>query len=263
MQRIAPPKEPASRREELFTLAAALAVVSLVAGMLVWIWYPTTLQPAVTLTSTPFVATSCAPVLGGYANEYNTTITLVNSGRADGDTWVQFLLGNVSLGYRDYTVRLGSQVTDNASITWEVHASPTQCGPLDIPGAPAVALASVTRLPPIDERALLYATANPIATLGGMAALLGYLSLLARRHGISLLRDMYGYGWALALLVLFAAYAFDGVVVAVLTIPYNYPVDWTLLLVYGPLYATIIIATTLGARRLVLKAASRDRPPPT
>lgn len=244
------------------TLAAVLAIIVALTALLGWVWYPTTLQPAVTLSRTPFVATRCAPVLGGYANEYNTTFTLLNQGRADGDASVQFLLGNYSMGYQQYTVRQGSQVTENASIIWEVHPSPSQCGPLDSPGAPEVALASVTRSPPIDQRALIYATVNPLATIGGTGAILGYLGLVARRHGISLLRDTYGYGWALAMLVLFAAYSFSGAVILALTIPYNYPVDWSPALVYGPVDGAIILTTTWLARRLVLKAASRNQSPP-
>ncbi|HYM39486.1 MAG TPA: hypothetical protein VEY12_04990, partial [Thermoplasmata archaeon] len=209
-----------------------------------------------------FVATACAPVLGGYANRFNTTLSLANTGRADADVAVQFLIGNYSLGYRLYGVQQGAQVNDTASIFWEVHSSPTACGPLDSPGPPAIALASVTRSPPIDPRSLIYATVTPVATVAFSAGMLGGMEGLARRRGVSLFRDLHGEGWGIAFLTVFAANLFAGLVTAALTIPYNYPPDWTPLFVYVPVYGVLGIGIFVVAWRKLLRAAGRDRKPP-
>ncbi|HYM39639.1 MAG TPA: hypothetical protein VEY12_05780, partial [Thermoplasmata archaeon] len=70
MQPNAPPAPRDSRRERILVAAVVLAVIGALAALGVWVWYPTTLQPNVTLSHTPFVATACAPVLGGYANRF-------------------------------------------------------------------------------------------------------------------------------------------------------------------------------------------------
>ena len=264
MQPGAPAAQQDSRRQRVLVIALAIAIVGALAALVAWVWYPTTLQPAITLTNTPFVGTRCAPVLGGgYANRFNTTFTLVNTGRADADAGVQFLLGNFSLGFLHYQVPQGSRVTDNASVIWEVHASPDGCGPLDSPGPPAVSLASVTRLPVIDVRQLTYATVNPVATAGFAGGILGGLTLLARRRGISLLRDLHQQAWVVAILVMFAASLFNSVVVSALTIPYNYPPDWTPLFIYGPIYGAIGVGTMIATWRVVLRAAPRSSSVPT
>ena len=261
MQLNAPPLRRDSLRQRILIVAMVIAIIGALAAIAAFVWYPTTLQPNVTLTNTPFVATPCAPVLGGYANRFNATLTLVNTGRADGEAAVQFGLGNFSLGYRSYLVSPGSQVTDAVSIIWEVHSSPTACGPLDNPGPPTISLASVTRSPPIDPRTLIFASVIPGATVVFAGGMLGGLQRLARRRGISLSEDLRGEGWGIAFLVVFAANVFGGLLTAVLTIPYNYPVDWTPLLVYVPVYSALGIGTFVVAWRAVLRAA-RDKKRP-
>lgn len=262
MQPNSPPLRRDSLRQRILIVAVVIAVIGALAAIAAFVWYPTTLQPNVTLTNTPFVATPCAPLLGGgYANRFNTTLTLVNTGRADGDAVVQFLLGNFSLGYRFYLVSPGSQVTDAVSIIWEVHSSPTACGPLDNPGPPAISLASVTRSPPIDPRTLIFASVIPGATVVFAGGMLGGLQHLARRRGISLFEDLRGEGWGIALLAVFAANMFAGLLTAVLTVPYNYPVDWTPLLVYVPVYSALGIGTFILAWRAVLRAARDEKRP--
>lgn len=262
MQPHAPPADGVSRRERVFILAAVVAIAVALAALVAGMWYPTTLQPVVTLTNTPFVATHCAPLLlGGYADEYNTTLVLVNTGRADADASVQFLFGNLSLGYRHYTVPQGGQVTDNASLILGVSSSPTNCTSPMIRGAPALALASVDRLPPIDQRALVYATIDPVATAGFAGVLLAVISVQARRRGLSLLRDFRGESWGLALLVTFAAVWFGATVSSAATLPYDQPMNWTLLAFYGAAGAAICILPLWGTWRFVLRTAPPDRVP--
>lgn len=258
----APTGRRGSRRDRLLIAAVAIALAIALASLAAYVWYPTTLQPSVTLAVAPFVGTRCAPVLGGYANRFNTTITLANTGRADGDAAVQFLLGNFSMGFQTYWVAQGSQVVDAVSMVWEVHAAPTDCGPLDVPGPPAVALASVSRSPPIDPRTLIYATVSPAATLAFVGGTLGGLSLLARRRGISLFEDLGGEGWGIALLIVFTAGWFGSLAATAFTIPYNYPVDWTPVYVYIPIVGGLGVGTLFVAWRAVQRAALRKRRPP-
>lgn len=260
----APAAPRASRSEHVLLVVTVVAVVAALGALTAWVWYPTTLQPNLVLTNTPFVATRCAPVSsGGYANTFNTTLTLVNGGRADGDASVQFLIGNFSLGYKFYTVRVGAPVTDRVSILWEVYATPTECGPLDVPGPPAVSLASVARSPPIDSRALVYATVQPAATLGFAGGMLGALGLLARRRGISLLRDVRGEGWGIAFLMTFAASWFASLLTQALMVQYNTPADWTPLLVYVAVVVVGVTGATVVSWRAILRAARHNGPPRT
>jgi hypothetical protein len=236
-----------------------VAVLAFVA----FVWYPTTLQPNVTLTGVHFDGVACAPVLGGYANRFNATFTLTNAGSADGEAAVQFLLGNYSLGFQDYLVPKGAQVNLTGLIIWEVFPSASDCGPLNVPGPPGVSLASVTRSPEIDERALIQATVSPIATLGFSALELGGLGLVARHRGISLLQDLGVVGWGAALLTVFSAGLFASLVTEAAMTPYNYPVDWTPLFVYGPIYVILGVVLFFVAGRELLREGARRRPPRT
>ena len=241
----------------ILIFVALLAVVLVLAA---YAWYPTTLQPDVTLRDLRFNATACAPVLGGYANRYNATFTLAISGRADGNAAVQYLLGNFSLGFQHYLVPQGKQVNGTAAILWEVVPTPSGCGPLDVPGPPAVYLASVTRSPQIDERLVIQTVAGPASALGFMALLLGVLGLLARRHGVFLLRDMSSVGWEVGILTAFSAILLSNVVTALAVTPYNIPVDWTPALVSGAILGTLAVVVFLVAVRAILREASRRRP---
>jgi hypothetical protein len=244
----------------LLAIIAAVVIVGAVLALVAFAWYPTTLEPAVTLTHTPFVATRCAPILlGGYANEFNTTLTLVNSGRADADTSVQFLLGNFSLGYRYYTVPQGSRVTDNASIIWEVHTSPTDCGPLSTPGPPAVALASVSRSPPLNGAAMVQGLDYPLAVLAFAAIMLGVLSLIARRRGFSMAHDLGSTGWVVGFLTAIAAIVFGYAVQAVLLSTYNYPPDWIPALIGGMLYGAVGVVIFVLACREMIRVGTRHQ----
>lgn len=261
MQPAVPPARTGSGSTRLALVMTAVALAAAVLALTWFVWYPTTLQPNVALTNVHFDATPCAPVLGGYANRFNATFTLDNSGTADGDAAVQFLLGNYSLGYRDYFVPKGAQVNGTGAIIWEVFTSPSDCGPLGIPGAPGVALASVTRSPEIDERAVVQAVAGPVSALGFMGLLVGILGVLARRHGLSLLQDLGTAGWSAGILTSFAAILLSNVVTSILVTPYNFPLDWTPALVFGTIFVAIAMAVFLRACRGVLREAARRRPP--
>ncbi len=249
----ATPVHPSGRRGRLFLLVAVAILVGAVLVLVAYVWYPTTLQPSVALTDPQFVGTSCAPVLGGYANRFNATFTLVNTGRADADVWVQFLYNGNPLGFRGYLVPQGSQVMGNGDIIWEVHPSATDCGPL---GTPGVALGSVARSPAIDQSLLIQTTVGPVSALGFMGLLFGVLFILGRRHGISLLGDLGSSGWRIGILTAFAAILFSNVATSTATMSYNYPPLWTPVLVTGAIWGAIGVVLFATACREMLREGS-------
>lgn len=253
--RATPIRTQARRNRQLLILALAILVAAVLV-LVVYVWYPTTLQPEVTLTDQHFVGSSCAPVLGGYANRFNATFTLVNAGRADADVWVQFLYNGSSLGYQDYFVPQGSLVAGEGLIIWEVHSSATDCGPL---GTPGVALGSVARSPAIDERALIQTAVGPTSALGYMGLLFGVLFVLGRRHGISLFGDLGSAGWSVGVLTALASILFSDITSLAATTPYNYPPDWTPAIVSGVLWGTIgVVLFIVACRELLRKGVSRS-----
>jgi hypothetical protein len=96
--------------------------------------YLTNLQPRIALTEVSYVTAACVPVDGSYGNEFSRTFTLVNSGTAEGDASIQFLVDGSSLGYRHYVVPQHSQVTQNATVFGAIHSSRGQCTGPESPG---------------------------------------------------------------------------------------------------------------------------------
>jgi len=253
-----PPARTGFRWERVLGVVAVVAIMGAMLAVAAFVWYPTTLQPNVTLTDERFVSTPCAPVLGGYANRFDATFTLVNTGRADGYAAVQFLLNGNSMGYRSYFVPQGSRVTETGLIIWEVYPSPADCGAL---GTPGLSLASVSRSPTIDERTVIQSTVSPLATLAFMGILVGALSLFARRRGISPFRNLGATGWGVGILTAFAASLFSGIVTSILITPYNYPLDWTPTLVWGTAWGAVGVVIFVVACREMLREGARRRPP--
>jgi len=91
----------------------------------------------------------------------------------------------------------------------------------------------------------------PVITIGIVGVLFGILQFLAARRGGSLLENFGAGGWVIAFEVLFAAGVFSGVIVNVLMTPYNVPVDWTPILIWGPLLGALGVAAFLMACRSV------------
>ncbi len=92
---------------------------------------------------------------------------------------------------------------------------------------------------------------GPVITIGIVGVLFGILQFLAARRGGSLLENFGAGGWVIAFEVLFAAGVFSGVIVNVLMTPYNVPVDWTPILIWGPLLGALGVAAFLMACRIV------------
>ena len=90
---------------------------------------------------------------------------------------------------------------------------------------------------------------SPVITIGIVGVLFGILQFLAARRGGSLRENFGAGGWIIALEVLFAASLFAGVLVNVLMTPYNVPVDWTPILIWGPLLGALGVAAFLMACR--------------
>lgn len=249
----------ANPRQARLVVIVAVALGAAALALVAFVWYPTTLQPNVTLTDASYATTLCAPVLGGYANRYDWTFTLANTGRADADVGVQFVVNGFSLGCQHYLVPQGSEVVEKAPVIWEVHSSPSACGPVD---TVALSLASVARSPAIDVRSLITSTVGPVATMGFSGLLLGALSIVARRRGISLFADLGAAGWGVAFVTIFVATLFSGMLTQVLITPYNYPVDWTMTLIGVVAYGAVGVAVFVVACRIALREGARRRLPP-
>lgn len=253
-----PSQSPArASRARLLVFLAALVVVGSTLGLVAFVWYPTTHQPAIALTDAGYTVVPCAPVPGGYANRYDVTFTLTNSGQADGRAAVQFLLDGNSMGYQDFFVGRESQVEETGRLFGEVRPSAANCGDL---GTPAVSLASVARVPPIDDVSIVRTTVSLLSFLGFLGLLGGVLYLEARRRGVALLEDLGSEGWFVGLGVASAAYFFSNVVAILALTPYNVPPDWTLGVVFGLLYGAVGIAAFLYAWRCVARRAGGPAP---
>lgn len=225
-------------------VASALAVVGLV-------WYPSTLQPAVALTGAKFVQTaSCVFSDGWYSNRYAWSFTLINAGNADGYASAEFFINGAPNGYLPFLVGQHSQVTETGVTGGYNYPTLAACG---APETLTVSLASVTRSPVIDERGYIQATVGPLSTLGFVGAMLGILNSLAHRRGFSIFVDAGKAGWVSALLMIFAATLFSGVVTLILVTPYNYPPDWTPAIGYGAVAGTMGVAAFLTACRVILR----------
>lgn len=255
MQPGAGPLGSRRRRGRVLLFVAVAILAAAVVALVASVWYPLTLQPNVTLTDQQFVGSSCAPVQGGYANRFNVTFTLANTGRADADVWVQFLYDGNSLGFQDYFVPQGSRMMEAGLIIWEVVPSSTACGPL---GTPGVALGSVARSPAIDQTLLVQTAVGPTSALGFMGLLFGILFLLGRRHGISLLGDPGSAGWSVGILTAFAALLFSNVTTLAATMSNNYPPDWALVIVSGVIWGSIgIILFAIACREFLRRGRPR------
>jgi len=90
---------------------------------------------------------------------------------------------------------------------------------------------------------------GPVITIGIVGVLFGILQFLAPRRGRSLRENLAAGGWVIALEVVFAASMFSGILVNVLMTPYNVPVDWTPILLEGPLLGALGVAAFLMACR--------------
>ena len=101
----------------------------------------------------------------------------------------------------------------------------------------------------------------PVVSLGITAVLFLILHGFAVRRGGSIMRDLGARGWVVALLVVFASSLFSAVVVNALVAPYNVPVDWTPLLIEGPILAALGAGVFFLAWR-VLASSLPARPTP-
>ena len=90
---------------------------------------------------------------------------------------------------------------------------------------------------------------GPVITIGIVGVLFGVLQFLAARRGGSLRENFVAGGWVIALEILFAASIFSGIIVNILMTPYNVPVDWTPILLEGPLLGALGVAAFLMACR--------------
>jgi hypothetical protein len=251
--------QESTRSRGWFVVAIVAIVISAVvmSAALIWIWYQTTLQPRVTLTAANYVTQRCVPIGNGYyANRFNWTFTLVNTGTADGDASIGFLLDGNSLGYDHFLVPQHSQVIEHPTLHGSGSLSPSQC-PSETPG---LALASVAGGYVLDIRLLIESFVRPAATVGFTGAWLGFLQYQARRRKFSIFEDLGVSGWGVAVSSVFAAGFFANVLTLLLVTPYNVPVDWRLAILYGVVFSTLgIVFLVLGYQQMLL-AGRRKQP---
>lgn len=100
-----------------------------------------------------------------------------------------------------------------------------------------------------------------VVTLGFAGILLVILHLSAVRHGGSLLKNPGRVGWAIAFEVVLAAGMFSAVVTAVLATPFNFPVDWTMVLTEGPIIGALGAGIFFLAWRTLIRHLPRVPPP--
>ena len=100
---------------------------------------------------------------------------------------------------------------------------------------------------------LIVVLVAPIATIAFVAVLLGILHERARRRGGSLLKNLGSRGWVVAIQVVFAAGLFSGILTNALITPYNFPVDWTPVLLEGPILGALGLAVFFMAWREVAR----------
>jgi hypothetical protein len=257
MQRDPPQTDRRSRLDGMLGIVAAAILVTAALAIGALVWYPTTLQPAITLTDARFVQTaSCVGVNGWYGNEYDWSFTLVNAGSADGYASAQFFVDGNPMGYAPFLVRQHAQVTVTGVTVGNLYPTSAACGG---PEVLTVSLASVARSPAIDERVYVQATVSPLSTLILTGGMLGILNHLAHRRGFSIFTNLGSSGWRPAFLTVFAAFLLAGVVTAIFTTPYNYPLDWTPAIVYGTVAGTIGVALFIVACRAILESGRRGR----
>lgn len=245
---------PKARSSGIVLLVIILIAVGAAIAVTVAAWYPTTLEPQVSLTKVSVVPSGCVPFANGYAATYDWTFTLVNAGPVAAQAWVGLVLNGDTLGYQYYDVPAHSETDANAREFGSVHATAADCGLGDTPG---LSLASVQRTSPIDQKGLLQATVFPIATLGFAGVLLGVLEILSRRRGRSLFRDMGTDAWAIGIFLMFAAGGFAGVVAQILMAPYNVPPSWAPAVIGATASALLGGAFFWMAARIVKRAGGR------
>jgi len=246
-----------SRIARLVPVLAVVFVVLSIAAILGLVWYPTTLRPNIALRDATYTTQTCVPIGGGYANRYDWTFTLANSGPANGVASIALESNGNPIGYDRFSVARNSEVVATRAIYGEVFSSPAGCGPPETTG---VRLASVTRDPEIDPRTVVVSVVSPIATIAFSVAIFGGLHLSLRRRGTSIFGDFGLSGWAVGFLILTAAGLFSGVVTQVLVTPYNVPLDWTPTFVYGALAAVAGLLIVRAAYRMALRPRAAVRP---
>ena len=253
-----PPPKHRSHSEFVLEVVASVILVAAALVLIGLVWYPTTQQPNIALTDASYTTESCVPVGSGFGNRYAWTFTLINTGTADGSAAIRFDLDGYPIGYNHYPVSQRSQIRAAGAIYGSMHPSPAECGASETPG---IALASVRRIPEIDERMVLQSLVSPLATLAFAGIILGILNTSAHRHGFSLFLDLGGMGWAVSIMVVFVAGLFSSVLTAVVTAPYNYPPDWTPAIVYGIGYGAVGTVLLAVAHRVMMSEGLRRRRP--
>jgi len=238
-----------SRGWFLVAVVAIVIAALVMSAVLLWLWHQTTLQPRVTLTAANYVTETCVPMGNGYyANRFRWTFTLVNTGTADGDASIGFLLDGNSLGYSHFFVPQHSQVTENANLFGSGSLSPGQC-PSETPG---ISLASVAGGFVLDVPMVIESFVRPVATIGFTGAWLGFLQYQAQRRKFSVFEDLGASGWGVAVSTVLAAGFFANVLTLFLVTPYNIPIDWTVAILYGVVFSMLgVIFFALGYREML------------
>lgn len=237
---------PRRRSHILYAVLAAAVMTVGLAAILYVAWYPTTLQPNIVLSNAEYTTTACVPVGTGYANRYDWTFTLTNSGQADGRAFVRFGLGEYGL-FRSYFAPRGAQVQATGLFYGARHPVASECtGPEN----PTVSLDSFERVPPIDSRQFINILVRAVSTAAFAGLLLGILAVALRRRGQSL--SSQGGPWSLAFFIVLAAGFFSSAVEAGVQMAGNVPVDWPAMIAFGSLFIGMGLVVVFFVFRIAL-----------
>jgi hypothetical protein len=121
-------------------------------------------------------------------------------------------------------------------------------------------LASVAGGHIIDIRTVMQTLVQPVATIAFTGALLGFLQYQAHRRGFSIFADLGASGWRIALLTVFAAGFFAGVLAQFLVTPYTIPLNWTPAILSGIAFSTLGIVLFAVACREMLRVGRPKQP---
>lgn len=244
------------RRDRLAVVVAAVGTGIAMAAILAYAWYPTTLQPNIVLSDAEYTMASCVPygTTTRYANRYDWVFTLTNSGQADGSATVRVGLGLYGL-HKPYSVPRGSEVRETFEFYGAVHNAASECtGPENV----TLSIASVSRVPPISNQALIGNLGGAVGTVGFTAVLLGIFAVVLRRRGQSLLSGWRGLPTFLfAFLIITAASFFSNAIVAAFLAMDGFSVNWFYAIVYGGVLFAIGLGVVYLAYRLAVQHAPR------
>jgi len=135
------PIPPPRSRRRLILSIVTLVVVVVIEAVATLVWYPTTLQPKITMVDQQYSKSGCNDsTVGPYHWTYTWTFNLTNTGNANGFATVTYYEDSIWVTHGLYYVPAGYTFLKIESVDGLIHT-----GPPCAPNTPGIAITEVTK----------------------------------------------------------------------------------------------------------------------